>query len=146
MVNMQYYNGGIVNNYYEIEFHEEKETKKIATLNKENSLIPIVIGSSIQINNPIDLIGNSVFSTITSENCNGKECYRVAIKSLNDKGEAIYYIDKETGLTIRSIGASSSIKNDGERYDHIADFQYKFDVVTDEDFIEPDISEYEIQE
>lgn len=141
-----YHNGQTVNTYVEVKDDEENISKKRATLNREDEIQLPVITNPIKIDNPINFIFNSLFSNITSDNCNGKDCYRVGIKPFNASDEAIYYIDKETGLTIRSFADSASLKNDGERYDNISDFQYEFDVVTDDDFIEPDISEYEIQE
>ena len=44
------------------------------------------------------------------------------------------YIDKDTGLNIYS--------NESDEY--ILETIYEFDMVKEEDFIEPDISEYEI--
>ena len=142
----EYHSGQTVNTYVEAKSDEENISTKRATLNGEDESNLSVLTSSIKIDNPINFILNSLFANIKSDNCNGKDCYRVGIKPFNSSDEAIYYIDKETGLTIRSLGASSTLKNDGERYDHIADYQYEFDVVTDEELIEPDISEYEIQE
>ena len=88
-----------------------------------------------------------IFSTISSEKCNGKDCYRIVLYSFGDNDGTIYYIEKETGLLLRSIGVSSMYANvDGEKYDMITDYQYEFDVVTEEAFIEPDISEYNIED
>lgn len=77
-----------------------------------------------------------LFSTVISEQCNGVDCYRI-----NTIRGAIYYIDKETGLPVRIIGDYKITNSDGLECDAITDFQYKFEVVTDEDF-----SEYELQE
>ena len=73
--------------------------------------------------------------------CNKKDCYRIV-----DSGGAIFYVDKETGLVIRTIGVATVSNGNGEKMDTVTDYQYKFDVVTDEDFIEPDISNYEIKQ
>ena len=143
-----YYNGKIVNTYSELKFDEdttEYVSRKTADLNKEDKGVIPSIPNSITINNLITFLGMPLFSSITSEKCNGKDCYRIVIYSLNTNNESIYYIDKETGLTIREIGVSGVIDSDGQQYDLVTDFQYKFDVVTEEDFIEPDINEYEIQ-
>ena len=142
----EYYNGQTTNTYIEIKYVDENILKKIATLNDDDMTWP-AIPSSIMTDNPVDFIITSLFSSITSENCNGRDCYRIAIKEPDGNSLVpIYYIDKETGLTIRSLGTGARLKNDGERDDFISDYQYEFDIVTDEDFIEPDISEYEIQE
>ena len=142
----EYYNGQTTNTYYEIKYVDENISKKMAYLNKKDETMP-VIPNSITTDNPIDFIITSLFSSITTENCNGKDCYRIAIKEpFTSSLIPTYYIEKETGLTIRSLGTGARLKNDGERDDFISDYQYEFDVVTDEDFIEPDISEYEIEE
>ena len=47
---------------------------------------------------------------------------------------------------VRSIGEITVGNDKGEQVDRVTDFRYEFDVVTDNDFIEPDISEYEIKE
>ena len=72
---------------------------------------------------------------ITTDNCNNKECYRIEKSAYN----SIEYIDKETGLLLRAI--SNPAKNTAGQ---ILDYKYEFNKVTDEDFIEPDLSEYEI--
>lgn len=144
-----YYNGERLNRYVEVEYAEENEknqSTKTAYLNdSENILFPTIL-NEIDFKYSIKLHGVSLlFSTITSEWCNQKDCYRVSVPSLNGGSSTIYYVDKETGLIIRII-AGRSVDVEGKRYDSVTDFQYKFDSVTDEDFIEPDINEYEIQE
>ena len=47
---------------------------------------------------------------------------------------------------VRTIGEITIGNDKGEKVDRVTDFRYEFDVVTEEDFIEPDISEYEIRE
>lgn len=145
----EYYNGENLNVYNEIESEKkdgEHVLRKTASLNSDKHVIyEPVIPNVIDIRHPIRFIGMPIFSTISSEKCNGKDCYRIVLYSFGDNDGTIYYIEKETGLLLRSIGASSMYaKVDGEQYDIITDYQYEFDVVTEEDFIEPDISEYDI--
>lgn len=131
-----YYNGETVNTYSEVELGEGNVSRKLVKANSVDNIIQPIIPNTIKMDHAGQFIVTSLFSSITSEECNGKNCYRVELI-----GGQIYYIDKETGLTIRIMGETSVTNSYGERYDIITDFQYKFDVVTDDDFIEPDISE-----
>lgn len=129
-----YYNGKTVNSYNET-------SKKVAFLNKSDDIVPPTIANKLKIYNPFYHIFISAISSITSEECNGKECYQIV-----GLDGAIYYIDKETGIVVRTIGEITIGNDKGEKVDRVTDFRYEFDVVTEEDFIEPDISEYEIRE
>ena len=131
---MDYYNGKTVNSYNET-------SKKVAILNRTDNITQPRIPNKVEIYNPFYYILISAISSIKSEECNGKDCYRIVIL---DGG--IYYIDKATGLTVRTIGEGTVSTNSGKMVDTITDFQYEFDVVSEEHFIEPDIIEYEIQE
>lgn len=146
----EYYNGEILNSYNEVEFMEKDEeyvSRKTAMLNDNNAIYAPEIPNAIDISHPLNFILMPLFSSITSEKCNGKDCYRIVLYSFGDSDGSIYYIEKETGLLLRSIGVSTMFADvDSERYDMITDYQYKFDVVTENDFIEPDINEYEIEE
>ena len=146
----EYYNGENLNVYNEIELEKkdgEYVLRKTASLNSDKHVIyEPIIPNVIDIRHPIRFIGMPIFSTISSEKCNGKDCYRIVLYSFGDNDGTIYYIEKETGLLLRSIGVSSMYaKVDGEKYDMITDYQYEFNVVIEEDFIEPDIMEYDIE-
>ena len=146
----EYYNGENLNVYNEIELEKkdgEYVLRKTASLNSDKHVIyEPIIPNVIDIRHPIRFIGMPIFSTISSEKCNGKDCYRIVLYSFGDNDGTIYYIEKETGLLLRSIGVSSMYaKVDREKYDMITDYQYEFNVVTEEDFIEPDIIEYDIE-
>ena len=56
------------------------------------------------------------------------------------------YVNKETGLLISTIASES--KNVDGTTERIAgaEYQFEFGTVTEDDFIEPDISEYKIME
>ncbi len=71
------------------------------------------------------------FIRIDSEYCNGKDCYVIKGKSY------VRYIDKETGLAVRSIEKNS------ESNDYVTDCEFKFNVVKDSDIVKPDIAGYE---
>ena len=145
-----YYNGQSLNSYTEVEFMEkdkENVSRKTVKLNDNNAIYAPEIPNAIDISHQLNFIAMPLFSSITSEKCNGKDCYRIVLYTFNNSDGSIYYIEKETGLLLRSIGVSTMYADvDDEQYDMITDYQYEFDVVTDEDFIEPDVSGYEIQE
>ena len=128
-----YYNGKTANSYNETQ-------RKVAFLNRSDYIVPPTIPNKLKIYNPFYHIFISAISSITSEEVNGKDCYQIV--GLNG---ANYCIDKETGLVLRSIGEIAVGNDKGEQVDRVTDFRYEFDVVTDDDFIEPDISEYEIR-
>ncbi len=73
---------------------------------------------------------------VDSAYCNGKESYVIKVGSYER------YIDKETGLAIREIQKSN--KNDSKKTDVVIDFEYKFNTVTDNDIIKPDITDYSV--
>lgn len=76
-----------------------------------------------------ELLGKSVKSTIKSETYNGKDCYYIT-----NLEEYALHVEKETGLP---IGAERLENNDIQ-------VLYEIDTVTEEDFKEPDINEYEV--
>lgn len=136
----EYYNGKTINSYNEI------GAKKIAILNKKDNIDLQPIPNGIKIDYPLQFIIMSLFSSITSVECNGKDCYQIVQPWFNSNSETIYYIEKETGLTVRIIGEGKDRSDNSDKYDIVTDYQFKFNVVTEEDFIEPNISEYEIQD
>lgn len=144
--NTNYFNGKTVNSYTEIEYEEETEeykSRKTAELNQERELLAF-IPDYIDMSHPAMFFGLPLFSSIQSEKCDEKECYKITVNALGDNYDTVFYIEKETGLTIRILGHTTD--TDNIKHDNVTNLQYKFDVLTDEHFIEPDLSEYEIQE
>ena len=85
---------------------------------------------------------NIIMATITrisSQECNGKKCYMATTLFPNDHYR-LYY-DKETGLMVRDETSSFSTEDD-IKVNCIKDSFYEFDVVTDNDLIDSNISEY----
>lgn len=81
------------------------------------------------------LLANLQYAFITgidSTYCNGKECYVIKGNSYER------YIDKETGLAVRSIEKSN--KEINRTTDMVVDYEYKFNVVEDSDIVKPDIT------
>ena len=128
---MNYCNGETTNTYI------ETDQVKVATLNSNeipSSAMIIDYWSEIPVK---EFIKTALFSKITSEEYNGKDCYKVSnyplsslLYSADDENFEVYW-EKETGLMINS---------------GLAEFEYQFNCVTDEDLVEPDISQYTIQE
>lgn len=72
---------------------------------------------------------------ISREMCNGKDCYSLCVNNIR------YWIDNETGLTIRILNLQEYSKQHSAV---LADYQYTFNHVTDENIVKPDISNYTI--
>lgn len=132
---LAYQSGEITNMYY-----QTGDDKK-AQLNQKNAFLATNIFNYLESNNILEILVRSVTTNIKTVNCNGKDCYLITdyfssniLMSKNDGA----YIDKETGLIIRMTMS-------GDSTDTVTDYAYEFDTVTDDIFIEPDISEYKIQ-
>lgn len=90
-------------------------------------------------------------SNITTEKCNGIECYKIDSSASVNQGEftrykQTKYIDKETGLPVRLIDTENIDLSTDKEVGQIHDYKYEFGTVTDEEFKEPDITEYKVQE
>ena len=90
----------------------------------------------------------SVIANIKSSNQNGKECYKIDYLSNADllygaEGTFQMFIEKDTGLIVRTQNGSV-MDESGYQRPIITDYEHRFNIVKDEDIIEPDISEYEI--
>ena len=81
----------------------------------------------------------SLTTSITEEECNGKDCYKVNLQGMK------VWIDKESYLDIRM--SNGYIKNsDGTEEPMITNYEYEFGNVTDEQVAKPDLTGYKIQE
>lgn len=122
---------------------------KIAILDGNGIPGPIQIQNELETQNLWQLMVRAIKSSIKTEECNGKECYKIQVGCFDilcfDKHEnTVVYFDKDTGLKAREFNGSVG---DGEnKINTVSDYYYEFDVVKDEDLKEPDISEYTIQE
>ena len=130
-----YGENGKVNKTYTIE--QGKKNVKF----HENTLMSINLSNMGDIeNNIIQLFWGAVMTSINTRTVNGKECYYITNKGKKEvfliPGDGIY-IEKETGLAIRTNG------NEEGTWPQ-SDYIYEFDVVTEKNFIEPNINEYQI--
>lgn len=130
-----YFDGEKTNTYI------DANGEKIALLNSNGLPSKIMIVSIMNFEPDLwYLIQMSAASFIKIEEYNGKECY--SINGFFIKG---MYIEKETGLLIKSNQGMMKDEN-GNESDIVVEYYYEFDVVKDEDLVEPDVTEYEIQQ
>ncbi len=125
-----YQNGGRVNTYAVF------GNKKTATLARATTIPSIEIINTFENNSKFSTFISCLFAAIGEEDYNGTRVY--AIKNypstaiLNTE-EDTTYVEKETGLLIKME-------------DSFGEFErtYEFDTVTDSEFLEPDLTGYEI--
>jgi uncharacterized protein YxeA len=140
----------------ELTYHDERRNYtdkggiKILNIYSEDS-------SNVEVDNVFNYAGsdnfveklkNSIVTKITSEICEGKDCYKLEgklnsnfIYDENTQKEYVY-IDKETGLTVKVVDIK--VDENGEKREYSASYSYDFGNVTDEDMEEPDSTGYEI--
>ncbi|MCI9413115.1 MAG: hypothetical protein HFJ31_01150 [Clostridia bacterium] len=97
--------------------------------------------------NIIHLLCNAVITSVQSKLLNGTECYLVTnFKGLHtgNYGEGVY-INKENGLVMGSAEYEVDYGDGIKRKIIGQEIEYEFGTVTEEDFVEPDISKYQIQ-
>lgn len=118
----------------DLEYSEDIQTSYTAIVNfAQATILP-------------ERILHSIFTEIREVELDGKECYELSGNNMSlfiktSGTERIYgYVEKETGLPIKRIDLMEDGREDVTTYD------YKFDIVTDEDLKEPDVSEYKLQE
>ena len=131
---VDYYKGEQNNRYVDSKFYG-----KSALLNINQTSEKIKIRGLDYDNNFWNLVQIAITTPITEVNYNGRECYFID----SDKFEHPY-IDKETGLTLRT--SYYPIDKINERQDAVSEYEYKFEDFDDSIFTEPDISEYIIEE
>lgn len=115
----------------------ETQDSKTAKLNS-GEMMPINIYNYLDTDNKWQTFLVCINARIETINLNGKECYTIkeflSATTLTSEGEEIY-IDKETGLFIKSI--ETGVVNERN---------YEFYTVDESIFTEPDISQYTLKE
>ena len=132
-----YFNKNGKNNSY----YEPVNGQKKARLNNEGAMLQ----TNIIVLTFGDNFGYDFYSAtktiIKNTILNGKECYLFK--------DIVYgnymYIEKDTGLILKMQDGYISDENNKDT-PIIVEYEYKFDTVTDNDFIEPDISQYKVEE
>jgi len=141
---------------YQTESGETKENiymdsqgKKRAILDRTIETQKEYVGAEmrpLRTENIIHLLCNAIITSVQSKSLNGTECYLVT----NFKGHTgTYgggvYINKANGLVMGNTEYDVDYGDGIKRKAIGKEIEYEFGTVTEEDFIEPDISEYEIQ-
>lgn len=117
--------------YKTIEYIKLKNGKK-AVLHNVGLGYPKRIDLQLKTEDTIDLLKNSIKSSIKTDKVYNKDCYYIT--NFKNFGKEGVYVDKETGLVIR-YGKTENTE--------IIETIYEFDTVTEKDFIEPDTNGYE---
>ncbi|MCI8383559.1 MAG: hypothetical protein HFJ33_01580 [Clostridia bacterium] len=126
--------------------------QKTLTISKEekNDLAPTKVVSFVDTVTWKELLHDSIVSKIYTEKVDGYECYVIdSMKNTNatySEGTISLkmYLNKETGLAVKVI---ETIKDEnGSMKENVTTYNQKFDIITDEDMIEPNIQEFTIQE
>lgn len=127
-----YEKDGKTNRYY------DTEDSNVAELDTGSTIMYGVINYFDTANDFQTFVG-SIMMKIEKTEYNGKECYLITDIPesifLNSTEKNEIYIEKDTGLYVKSSNATST----GER-------EYEFDNVSDEVFEEPNLEGYEIRE
>jgi len=123
---------------------------KLVELNVTNRINVNSPTAYAKINNLWEMFLIALTSNISTEKCNGKECYKIDSSALINQSEftrykETKYFEKETGLPIRFIDTENINLSKDEEVGQIYDYKYEFGTVTDEEFNEPDITEYKVQ-
>ena len=118
---------------------EKGDKKTVTTTEKPEEIVASVLVSYTSYENFWQLLFNSITSSITTAQLDGKECYVISSSyNLNfiyegDSDTVKVYIDKETGLALKCEEVNNN---------RITKYQYSFDTVQDEDLKEPDMEQY----
>lgn len=125
--------------------YTEGETQQVFVEKGENKVVMInerfgksFVTPHMYFSTPFEMVLMAAISSITSTTCNGEECYFINAWGFKE------YVNKKTGLTVRAMDGISTT-SDGT-FDGIVDYKYEFGTVKEEDFVLPDISEYQIIE
>lgn len=127
-----YNNGQQINVFY------DTPTNKTAQIDSKSSMI-VNSYNFLETDNNWQTFLGCITARIKSSSFNGKKCYIInnfkTPMFLNGTEKNEYFIEKSIGLCLKAIID-----------DQISEREYQFDNVNDSIFIEPDISQYKIQE
>ena len=136
--------GSIENSTFDSYIANEYTTingEKTAKLNKEIQ-IGVEPQTPFYVENKFQLFLYAIPTSIKRTTFDGKECYYITnYKEPFSINEAGMYLDKETGLPISYAGYETEFTDSGLGRIPAAEYKYEFNTVTEEDFVEPDLSE-----
>lgn len=159
MVNtITYYKDGVIKNHIDVTnmqrnmvaYQNPNTDERIIRINSEGNKVAVVsrvqggLVPSGQIYNIFgamterDNLLLSLMTRITTERCNGKDCYKINMQGME------VWIDKETYLVVRLI--NGQYKDDqGIEHDMATNYEYGFGTVTPEQVSRPDLTGCKIQ-
>lgn len=129
---------------YLVNIYTEKENSKIARLNQKMG-ISVDPQNTLKTDNLLHLLMLSTFASIEKTTYNGEECYYISNLENFAYGSIGMYINKETGLTVSTIGYEIEYSDGSLGRWPAGEYVYEFGTVTEADFVEPNVSEYEIR-
>lgn len=143
---INYYDGEKTNSYFEVE--KEEGIDKVAILDSNGFPIGSGFNGIFENMSIKELLIMSFLAKVRNTDLNGKDCYKFenfySPNILYKEGHMEFYVEKETGFTIKQQ-TDYILDENGNRIPVIIDYVYKFNIVTDQDVKEPDISEYKVQ-
>lgn len=97
------------------------------------------------------LLKYSMLSSIKTTRFNGNECYYISnFKNPYSNGFGGMYVNKDTGFPISTMAYeyenSNEIQADFPKREPVTEYILELDTVTELEFLEPDINEYELQQ
>lgn len=138
--------GGEVKENIYMDGQGEKKAILGRTIDTQNEYVGAEM-RPLRTENIIHLLCNAVITSVQSKLLNGTECYLVTnFKGLHtgNYGGGVY-INKENGLVMGSTEYEVDYGDGIKRKAIGREIEYEFGTITEEDFIEPDISKYQIQ-
>lgn len=119
--------------------------EKTAKLNHEVQ-ISVAPQNPFYVENKFQLFLFAIPTSIKSTTFYGKECYYITnYKEPFSMNETGMYLDKETGLPISYAGYETEFIDSGVGRIPAAEYKYEFNTVTEDNFVEPDLSEYKVE-
>lgn len=131
---IDYYKGNQNNRYVDSKVNGKTAILNINKLSEKIQIRDLDYGNDFG-----NLLNLALTTSIKEVDYKGKECYFID----SDKFEHPY-IDKETGLTLRT--SYYPIDKINERQDAVSEYEYKFEDFDDSVFTEPNINEYIVEE
>lgn len=133
---------------YLMNMYTETKERNTVLMNYKEGLASFELTNALKTDSFSELLKASMFSKIQRGVSDYKDCYYISnyhtANSLMSAGYFGMYVSKENGLLISTLPFE---RKDGESSFIACPLMYhsyEFDSVTEEDFIEPDISQYEI--
>ena len=135
----------IAENKYKENIYTEEENKKTVRLNVDGDIQIDPQEAFYGLNNKFTLLIYASLASINKTTFDGNECYYVSGPE-NIGPYKSMYVNKDTGLVISTMPFETEFIDSGKGRVPSTQYKFEFGTVTEDDFIEPDISEYKIIE